>query len=491
MPTMDRRRFEVGRLAPVGAATVIALRLGPGVASAHEVAGSRFDAPLPLGLLLVGAGATVGLTAIWLAAASWSPSGSSRAVATIDARTARWLRAGLRAVFLLGVVAALVAGYVGRQVATENFATVFTWPVWFRGVALLAVLVGSPWPVLSPWRTVYRGLVRLEGGRLALLGEYPSRLGSWPAALGFLLLLGVVENLTVIARSPALTAVVIAAYALVTLGGAVLFGPVWFERADPLEVLYRLFGRVSGITLERGAGGEVTFGLRPPWEGCRAPVAGLSLVVFVVATVYTVSFDGFTETRLYQALLFWVRDALGLGPSTDVLLYLAGLVGFVAAFLSASLLSEQLGGATVDPTVTAADGGATTQPDTGPEGETGWYRAARAFAPTILPIAAAYDVAHNYPYVVGNSARLVEVALEPLASVGVADPLAWLSLPAFWGSQVLLIVLGHVIAVVAAHAVAVARYGERAARGGHLPLVVIMIGYTALSLWIISQPVVG
>jgi hypothetical protein len=349
---------------------------------------------------------------------------------------------------------------------------------------LLAVLVGTPWPVLSPWRTVYRGLVRLEGEQLALLGGYPSWLGSWPAVLGFLALLGVVENLTVVARSPVLTAVVVATYALVALGGAVLFGPTWFERADPLEVLYRLFGRVSGVTTERGSEGQVTVGVRPPWEGCRSPAADLGLVAFVVATVYTVSFDGFTETRLYQAVLFGARDALGTGPSTSVLLYVAGFAGFVAAFLTASSLGERFGSARAGPTAAVADGGAT-------ETDAGWGRAALAFAPTVLPIAAAYDVAHNYPYVVRNTARLVELVLEPLAAVGLADPLAWLSLPVFWGSQVVLIVLGHVVAVVAAHAVAVARYGERAARRGHLPLVVVMIGYTVLSLWIVSQPVVG
>ena len=62
----------------------------------------------------------------------------------------------------------------------------------------------------------------------------------------------------------------------------------------------------------------------------------------------------------------------------------------------------------------------------------------------------------------------------------------------FWGSQVALIVVGHVVAVVAAHYVAVERYGSgTAAHRGHLPLVVLMVGYTVLSLWIISQPVVA
>lgn len=61
--------------------------------------------------------------------------------------------------------------------------------------------------------------------------------------------------------------------------------------------------------------------------------------------------------------------------------------------------------------------------------ERDWLAAARWFAPTALPIAAAYEVAYNYPYVIRNL--------------------------------------------------------------GHLPFFVLMIGYTVLSLWLISQPVVS
>jgi len=111
------------------------------------------------------------------------------------------------------------------------------------------------------------------------------------------------------------------------------------------------------------------------------------------------------------------------------------------------------------------------------------------FAPTVLPIAAAYEVAHNYPYVLRNLADVLALTVGDPGSVTL---LGWLSLPVFWASQVILVVVGHLVAVVAAHYVAVSRYDSpAAARRGHLPLVVVMVGYTVLSLWIISQPVVS
>jgi hypothetical protein len=151
-------------------------------------------------------------------------------------------------------------------------------------------------------------------------------------------------------------------------------------------------------------------------------------------------------------------DALGPDLATGVAVYLAGLVGFLAAYAAITALAGRIGG---------------------------FERPARAFAATVLPIAAAYELAHNYGYVLTTIGRL------PHAVGGWGfDPLFWLSTEAFWWSQVALIVAGHVVAVLAADAAARERAPDlRSARTGHAPLVVLMVGYTVLSLWIISRPI--
>jgi len=93
-------------------------------------------------------------------------------------------------------------------------------------------------------------------------------------------------------------------------------------------------------------------------------------------------------------------------------------------------------------------------------------------------------VAHNYAFVARSLSRLLSLG------GGTVELLGWLPLSAFWWSQVALVVAGHVLAVAAAHRVAVRRYGDDAGRG-HLPLVALMVGYTVLSLWIVSRPVVA
>ncbi|MFD1515807.1 hypothetical protein [Halomarina rubra] len=457
------------RLLALLAVVALAVLVGPGVVAAHETGNTRFDAPLPLASLFAGAGATVALTAGWLAVTERTPTvGERPSVAfVVPDSVARPLRALAGVMFLLGVVAVCWTGLTGRQVAAENVATLLTWLVWFHGLALVAVLLGSPWRVLAPWLTFYRALERLEGGSLPSL-DYPERLGSWPALAGFLLVFGVVENLTPgITRSPRLTAVVVAAYAGVMVLGTVTFGRSWAAHADPLGAFYDLLGRVAPVEWTQARDGYRAT-LRPPWRGCVPLVAHLALAALVVAAVYTVSFDGFVETSEYQAVLFAARSTLGTGPVTSLPLYLLGFALFCLTFGLAAAAADRLGG------------------------RRDWAGAVRRFAPTVLPIAAGYEVAHTYPAVVGQTATLVEVTLDPVVAVAVPDPLAWLSVPAFWGSQVVLIVLGHVVAVVAAHLAAVARYETpRRARRGHLPLVVVMVGYTVLSLWIVSRPVVA
>ena len=442
-----------------------------GIAGAHQVADSRFAAPIPLAFLFGGAGVTVAATALWLGvtAETASTARAWRSRSRIPGGLAAGCRYGARAVFFAGFLVAVLHGLFGPQVDAENFATVFTWAVWLKGIGLVSVLVGSPWRVLSPWRTLYDGLARLEGHEIAAVGAYPSWLGHWPAFVGFVVGIGAVENLTVLPRSPAATAVIVAGYAATMVLGGVAFGHEWFRHADALSVLYRLFGRVAPVGFA-GTDAGYRLALRPPWAGCTQRVRDVGLVAFVVATVYTVSFDGFTSTAAYQTVLFDFRDALASGPTTSVLVYAIGLCGFVAAFVAVSAVMASV----------AAERSA-------------WRETALAFAPTVLPIAAAYEVADNYPFVIENVGRLAaigwSITLSPIEPI---EPLGWLTLQAFWGSQVLLIVVGHVIAVVAAHHVAIGRYDTLTrARRTHLPLVLMMVGYTVLSLWIISRPVVA
>ena len=450
-----------GRAALVGAVALLLLG-GPGVAGAHPRISSKFDTPVPLPLLFGGAGLTVAATAGYLAVADRPVGTDDRPLARVAPGTARTLRSAGRAGFLLIFVAVLLDGTLGRQSQLGNLATVIVWPLWLKGVAVIAVVAGSPWRVLSPWRTLYRGLCRIEGSRVAL---YDYSLGAWPALVG-VLLLGFVENLTVVPREPLPTTALLASYSLVMLLGGVVFGPAWFDRADALGVLYGLLGHVRVLDVRRMRSGGYDLRLRPPWRGTLDPVS-IPEVGVVVAAVFTVSFDGFRETPEFAAIATVTREAFGPGLATALPLYAAGFGLFLAAFVATTGVTAALLSQSVRAT-------------------------ARRLAPTVLPIAAAYELAHNVDYLLLNAGRAAELLA---ARIGVAlaiDPIAWLSLPAYWGIQISLVVLGHVVAVVAAHA-ALARHGGPTSATGraHVPLTALMVAFTLVSLWTVSRPVVA
>jgi hypothetical protein len=424
------------------------------VASAHGV--RTVSTPIPGDLLLAGAAVTVGGTAAALARLDASPSRSVREVAVVPMERGRALLWLLRLLLLAAVVAAVAEGLTGRQ-ARVSPATTFVWPVWVKGSLLLAAVVGNHWTALAPWTTGYELLSRLEGEDVALF-EYPARLGRWPAAVGFVVLVGVVENLTVVPTRPRLTAVLVAGYALAMLLGAVGFGRAWLRNADPLGVLYELVGRVAPLSVDRDPDtGTVVVTRRPVWHEVATPLPDGASAALAVAAVYTVSFDGIVETRSYQRLLFRLADT-ALGPVAGLATYLGGLVLFLAAFAAVSVLAARLGGADA-------------------------VRVTRWFGATLLPIAVAYDVAHNWPYVLVNVTALGQLAVPGLPSVA-PSPVV------YWGSAVGLVVVGHLVAVVAAHLASRELFGVDAARG-HAPLVALMVGYTVLSLWILSRPVGG
>jgi hypothetical protein len=108
------------------------------------------------------------------------------------------------------------------------------------------------------------------------------------------------------------------------------------------------------------------------------------------------------------------------------------------------------------------------------------------YASTLLPIAAGYLVAHYLTLLVQGIMWLPGLLANPLDTA--APPLDWLPVSGVWYLSVGAIVLGHIVAVVLAHRIALRDSPARPAVAG-VPLVALMVGYTMLSLWIIAAPI--
>jgi len=112
---------------------------------------------------------------------------------------------------------------------------------------------------------------------------------------------------------------------------------------------------------------------------------------------------------------------------------------------------------------------------------------ARYFAPALLPIAAGYHLAHFLGYFLRLAPSLAGVLTSPVSAPASATVLA---IPGWFGTlQILLVLLGHVLAIWVAHSRAFDLFpGVFKPIRSQYPTTVVMIFYTMASLWVVVQP---
>lgn len=114
---------------------------------------------------------------------------------------------------------------------------------------------------------------------------------------------------------------------------------------------------------------------------------------------------------------------------------------------------------------------------------------ARRFVLSLVPIAIGYHLAHYFSYLVIQGQMIVPLASDPFGfgwnlfgMAGRRIDIVAVDMRLVW------MVAGHAAAVFLAHRAALEASMRLAAQ---MPRVVLMIGYTVTSLWILSQPIVA
>lgn len=367
-----------------------------------------------------------------------------------------------RGVGLAALVVAVYLGFVGPPLPTASFTILVTFAGVRAALPIVAYLLGNVWPVLNPWRTI--ALVLPSGFR-----TYPGSFERWPAVAG---LLGLVwfEVMFPVSTVPTVLATAILGYSAVTLTGAVLFGPDdWFENADPLSVLFRLYGSVAPIQRHDG-----TLRLQLPGSELTDPdlVTDESDVAFIVGLVWELTYSGFITTSAGATTIETLVQSTSLGlldaGTRAVLVYTALFVGGYVCFFAAYWLAGRVSRNYLQTYVSAR-------------------AMALRFAPPLLAIAAGYHLAHYVGLFVSLSPALLMAVSSPLSPP--ANPLV-LTLPAWFGGlSIAFVLVGHLLAIWAAHATALDVFPNRLdAIRSQYSFVLVMIAYTVISLWILSLP---
>ena len=437
------------------------------LAPAHGV-GSRGDLPLPFGALVIGAVAALVISFVAIGTLWREPRLSETdglllprpVAAVLDSRWLRVVARVLAAVLTVWTLAALVLGPDSARNPVPQVVYVWLWV----GLAFASMLLGPVWRVINPLRALHSGLLtmaRVSPDMAAL----PYRWGLWPAALG-LATFTWVELVAEENTSLGFLRLLVAGFVAVSLLGAAVFGRVWFDRADPFEAWSRLLGLLS--PLGRRADGRWV--LRTPLHGVNTLRGQRGLVPTIAVMLGGTAYDGFS------ANLSWATFVQTSPVPSSVLktATMLGFFGLVALTLwVASLVSVRLAGEPVRESFTFVSD----------------------IAPSLLPIAGGYVVAHYWSLWVYQGQYAWRLLTDPLGTgadlLGTADltPSDALIQPTLVATiQAVSIVVGHLLGVLAAHERAVTVLDRRAAVIGQVPLMVVMIVYTLGGLTILFAP---
>lgn len=346
---------------------------------------------------------------------------------------------------VLGLAAALLVVLyllLGPADPDRNPAPGAVYVLLWVGLVPASLLCGPVWRLLNPLRTLHLLGCRVLGRDPAAGRPLPPRLGMWPAAAG-LLAFTWLELVAPDPASPTALLLFLALYSAAQLTGAAVYGARWFDHADAFEAYSGLLARLSPVGRRRT---DRRLVLRSPFNGLDATPRLPGLVATVCVMLGSTAYDGFSDAPSWITTV----QTSALGRTTTATLGLLGAVALVTALYAlcagaTRLLSGQL-----------------PHPLT-------------AFAHSLVPIALGYLVAHYFTLFVTEGPRTVMVALgadnpappePPLGPGGIAT------------LQVVAIVLGHVLGVVAAHDRSVRLFPPGRAVAGQLPLLVLMVAYT-------------
>ncbi len=428
--------------------------------------------PLPIWLYVAAGGAAVLLSA------------PAAAIAVGDEPVREWRgadlypyvrRLGPIVTFLsaLLVLEALIGGIFPSNAQSQEFfenpVTELTWVDFWVGLGIVSWLVGNVYERVAPLNVAARALDRMLARQEVHPLRYPEWLGQWPA-VALLLVWSWMELVWANAKEPRTLALILLAYMIATLVGCALFGAeTWLGNVELFSVFARTLSRFSPLELcpfvpeHWAVANERSARLRTYGAGLRTdPVLPVGGGAFVVTTLATVVFDGWSQTDRFGSFQewFWQRWSY-LAHHVDVLQTLS-LLAVVGLFVLAYLLVARSG--------------------------------ARAYAPTLIPIAAVYFTAHYFAYLLIAGQDTSAVIVDPFGHswnpLGWGEYNIWMGIaPAAltWWVQVLLVVWGHVGAVFAAHRIAV-RYSTRGrALVVQMPMVGLMVSYTVAGLWVLAQ----
>lgn len=421
---------------------------------------------------------------------------------------------------LLGVTLlflVIATGLFGTDLTHYNLAPVFVWVFWWVGMGFVVALFGNLWELVNPWSGIFTFIqffyTKLIGKRrIVPLLTYPDRLGVWPVFLQLCIFVWI-ELIYPESSDPFFIGVMGVFYSIMTLFGMLLFGRhVWLRNGELFSAYFGLLSKLAPtefrlpddtaclncsdtkMCIPNGKGcvncgecashasGPIELNLRPFASGLiKTEELTSGQLAFVLLVLSSVTFDGFMAAGQWVEIVLNMKPTLSVffGNNYILVAHTFGMAAFFIIFLLLYLLFTYLTFFLGDKQIS--------------------YRSVtHKFLYSLIPIALAYNMAHYWTFLVTVGQRVFSIASDPFGygwdlfnTVGFIPRYGFINAGLVWYSQITLIVLGHVIAVLISHIIAnkIAR-NERRALVSQLPILGLMVVYTVASLWVLSLDIV-
>ena len=460
------------------------LVLLPAAASAHLLIG-RFESPLPLVVYLLAAATAVALS--FAVVIGRSPGGGAAVPAPDEPapepiRVPRVLRRGIQTVGLIGWLWVVIQGVLGATSSDADVGSLFLWTYGWVLLPILSAFVAPVWDWLDPFATLHdlgAAALRRLGVQAWRTAPYPAGLDRWPAVVAFVLFVWL-ELVYANARAGRTLTIVLLLYTAWTLAMMAQYGrDTWRRRGETFTVWFGLLNRLAPLTDDDDPK-AATLRRRPFGAGLLDAHWTTAELTVVAAATGSILFDGLSQTQ------FWF-DIFGTPPlpaaTVQLLLFLGVIVGAV-------LLVGRLVGT-------------------------------RAMSAGLVPIALGYLIAHYLTAIAFDGQRILAALSDPfqlgwnlLGFAGFEPNETWLPYGVVWAIELVAVVGGHMLGAVMGHRAAMldrpagraAAASKKAAgskkatgpvpqsatgiRVREVPLAVLMVALTTLTLWSLGQNLV-
>ena len=483
--------------------------------------GEKYNLPLPLWLYIYGGGATVALSFILIGlfvkispGADTYPKINLLKFRCLAIFTHTYFIYCLKTTSSILLVLLILCGLFGDQNPFGNITPTFVWIIWWVGIAYISALVGNIWLIINPWRNIftffeyihYRLYGKQEENPRIIL---PIELGVWPGLVLFFIF-SWFELVYPTSYLPRTLAYIVIFYSTITWSGMYLIGKnQWIARCDPFSIAFQFLSKFSPLEIasknttictrcnecnvqeycldchqcfSASSNLDRQINLRPYGVGLLSNQdVDTSKMYFVLLLLAVVTFDGFTSTPLWSSALDFMFDTFSflfgrnaIVEINSIGLFVSPIIFYIIYWGFCKAMTNLSG------------------PDVSTDA------VCRLFIYSLIPIALAYHLSHYLTYILIQGQLIIPLVSDPLGvgwdiiNTKSYEVNTYIVGPRFaWITSVISIVTGHVIAVYIAHIVAIRNIKDRSkALMSQYPMLVLMVGYTAVSLWIIAQPIV-